>query len=228
MREVKLIMKTNYKIYDGHVFSSKKTSRIPGGRCHPAAPPIRKMVKDGVIKPGMTVLDYGCGKENGRNAIWLREQGVTVYAYDLYHGVDNGDGWNIASNTLPAEDTKFDLVFSCYVLNVVPLAVEEEIIETASKYSDVVYHIIREDVYSSLKKSIYTNKWAREFWNEFDTDGKWTMEFFREELPKEVVTSFLEFGVRTGEDEFQRISYVLGCERVWGETSGYGVYKFIA
>ena len=107
------------------------------------------------LPKGAKVLDYGAGKY-GRNADWLRSQGYRVYAYDPYNS-NSSDGWqegNISSRPPPV-DEKFDAVFTAYVLNVVPQRVEKEVVAAAERYSDRVFHVVRNrDIFNTFKKAL--------------------------------------------------------------------------
>jgi hypothetical protein len=99
------------------------------------------------------VLDYGAG--TGRNALWLREMGFRVFAYDPNHGID-GNGWENVCNTLP--DEYFDVVLSCYVLNVVPDNVEDDILNRVNDMGKNHYHITRNrDIFMSFKRALERN-----------------------------------------------------------------------
>lgn len=94
------------------------------------------------LTPGSTILDYGAGKQPGRNAEWLRAHGHQVYAYDPYCGGDV-DGWESVSNQLPSQHYEFDYAFTAFVLNVVPKQTEDEILEAVESYSSQTFHVVR-------------------------------------------------------------------------------------
>lgn len=134
------------RTYKGEPLEEGGTS-ISGG----VAPPVRQLFMSNDLNSDMKVLDYGAGK-TGRNAKWLRDRGVKVYAYDPYNGTDD-DGWNAVSNKLPED--QFDVALSSYVLNVVPENIEDDIIENMNRYASKCYHITRnEDIFSSVKKAL--------------------------------------------------------------------------
>ncbi len=92
--------------------------------------------------PGSTVIDYGAGKY-GRVANALRELGYKVFAYDPYNGTDGVDGWNGVSTTLPL-GIKFENGFSSFVLNVVDVDTQAQIVgEVESYVTGKILHIVR-------------------------------------------------------------------------------------
>ena len=123
------------------VIDTSRTS-IPGT----LAPSVKYLIDKGIIKAGMRVLDFGSGRFL-RNAIPMREMGITVYAYDpLNCNDEDGDGFKdgVISGTLP-DSAEIDLVLSAYVLNVLTNEQEEDCLETLSVcYSGIPqYHIVR-------------------------------------------------------------------------------------
>ena len=96
------------------------------------------------------ILDYGAG--HGRNANFLKSKGLKVYAYDPYNG-SGINGYDGVSNVLPKD--KFDVAFTCFVLNVVSDSLEDEIINKVNGYAGTVFHVVRNmDVLVMIKKSI--------------------------------------------------------------------------
>jgi len=121
--------------YDGPPLEEGRTSIT-----NSTAPYVRKMGKD--ITPGMKILDYGAG-QIARNGDYFRGLGAKVYAYDPFHST-GGDGWEMGSVTQRMPRGKFDLVFTCYVLNVVPKEVERSILKNCLRFSKgQVVHITR-------------------------------------------------------------------------------------
>jgi hypothetical protein len=96
------------------------------------------------------VIDYGCGKV-ARNSIYLREQGLQVYSYDPYWGKPNVNGWKDISKDLPTD--KFDIGFTCFVLNVVNIIEENEILNWMKSHCNKDFHITRNKDISSLIRS---------------------------------------------------------------------------
>ena len=200
--------------YTGQPLETGGTS-IPGK----AAPAIQKLYKQGMFDGDVTVLDYGAGKY-GRNANFLRENGVNVYAYDPFNGT-NVDGWTGVSNKLPKK--KFDIGFTSYVLNVVPVNVEEQIIADISHKVKHQVHITRnKDITVSIKKALargdstVTSFFEKEF-GQSNVDPK--------EIDDETLEMFVHFGVQTSKG-FQRIPELedKGFKLVQN-TSGYKVYR---
>ena len=101
-------------------------------------PYINWLVTKGYIKRGQTILDYGAG--HGRNADWLRGLGFKVYAYDPFNGKDEY-GWHGVSSILL--NRKFDVVITCYVLNVVTVSTEWNILKQCRELADSEFHITR-------------------------------------------------------------------------------------
>jgi len=123
--------------YNGPEINSSKTARKFKN-------PVREVVelfKNGTVRPGDTVLDYGAGY--GRNAEYLRERGLTVYAYDP-SADESVDGWTSVSGKKPQQ--KFDVVLSTYVLNVVKKSIQDEILMEVENYGSVIIHIVRNDI----------------------------------------------------------------------------------
>ena len=103
-------------------------------------------------KKNTKILDWGSGK--GRHTKFLRDIGYEVWSYDPYNGEDTLDGYNNISKHLP-DFCKFDIVFSAYVLNVVPkkdLSNEIRKIESYSKKDGIIIHKVRED-FDLIKKA---------------------------------------------------------------------------
>ena len=178
------------------------------------APPIRKLFMDNDISDEMKVLDYGAGK-GGRNAKWLRDRGVKVYAYDPYNGEDC-DGWKGVSNKLP--DNEFDVAFSSYVLNVVPDDVEDEIIKNMNGYAPKCFHITRnKDIFTSVKKALERgDKTVKPF---FDN------EFGGGPLSDANIMDFCLHGTKTSKG-FQRIPKLEHKGfNIIKSTEGYKVYS---
>lgn len=134
------------KTYKGAPLEEGGTSITSG-----VAPAVRHLFLQNDITDGMKVLDYGAGK-TGRNAKWLRDRGVKVYCYDPYHGSDT-DGWEGVSNIVP--DDKFDVALSCFVLNVVPENIEDDILNKMGSLGKRNIHITRnKDIFTSFKKAL--------------------------------------------------------------------------
>ena len=103
-------------------------------------------ITSNIPKENNKILDWGSGK--GRHTKFLRDLGYEVWSYDPYNGEDTLDGYNNISKHLP-EFCNFDIVFSAYVLNVIPkkdLSKEIVKIESYSKKDGIVIHKVREDI----------------------------------------------------------------------------------
>jgi len=190
------------RVYTGEPLEKGGTS-ISGN----AAPPVRDLLAKGIIKPGMTVLDFGAGKF-ARNANFLRDNGVKCYAYDPFNGT-NADGWEQGvSKKLPSKG-KFDLAFTAYVLNVVPEHVENELLGAISKHAKQQVHITRNmDIYDTVKKAIERkDKLVGNFFLTHYADDAQKQMFEEGTLPKEVIVDFCKFGVQTSKG-FQRIPFL--------------------
>lgn len=132
------------------------------------APAVRLLFDKGYINPGDYVCDYGAGY--GRNAEFLRQNGVDVYAYDpylgigkmeIYLGIGKMEMLDFSYGTTPGEVTRkfpsksnwnqFDIILTSYVLNVVELDEEEAIIRTMKDLSPYKrqFHIVRDDITST-------------------------------------------------------------------------------
>jgi hypothetical protein len=191
------------------------------------APPVRELFKKGLINSGDTVLDYGAGKY-GRNADWLREQGCRVYAYDPFHG--GQDGWEGVSNKKPTMNF-YQKSFSAYVLNVVPEYVETAIIQEVNRYtlaSGKQFHITRnKDVFDSAKKALMAqNKVVGKFFIEHFAEGDEDISNYENKtLSDERIEDFCCFGYQSTRG-FQRIPFLEDKGfKIVRSTSGYKIYQ---
>jgi hypothetical protein len=186
---------------DKQKFSSAGTS-IPGD----VVSVIVKLHNSGIFDDAETVLDYGAGKY-GRNSKWLREQGLSVYSYDKFNGTSSANGWEEVSNKLPRD--KFDVVFSSYLLNVVPIDVEKEIIKYCeSNSTGNVFHVTRGR--SGIVDMIWRNVSGK-------TRNRVMLSYIENNYPeyydkivdgsitKEDAIELSTLGVQTAEDDFQRV-----------------------
>lgn len=209
----------NY-FYKGEPMESGGTS-IAGK----AAPGIQWLFKKEYIKEGDTMLDFGAGKY-ARNADWLRGKGCKVYAYDPFNS-NGSEGWEDGkiSNKLPKGE-KFDLVFSSFVLNVVPKHIEKSILKDIKKLKfKKQYHIVRytdihDTVYRALKKK---DKFVYKFFEEHYWKKKWGE--IPEEISKETMKDFCRYGVQTSRG-FQRVTDLedSGFKKIYGNTK-YKVFE---
>jgi hypothetical protein len=164
-----------------------------------------KLFSKGFFKPNGTALDYGAGKY-GRNAEYLRAQGIRTFAYDKFNG-SGVDGWEGVSSTLPTGAT-FDTGFTSYVLNVVPVSIEAEIInDLESRVSGKVFHITRGTDITQTILRVITGK----------SRNSHMMDFIESEYPeifakisagdanKDLANELAYLGVVTAKDSFQRI-----------------------
>lgn len=185
-----------------------------------------QLFSSGKIQPGQLVLDYGAGKY-ARNADWLREQGVDVYAYDPYNAT-GGDGWEMGEVAAKVPSgTRFDVAFSAYVLNVVPEPVEDRILGEMKSLASKTFHITRnKDIFQMAKKSLEAGREpvTSFFLDEFATEEEalaWEMG----ELTDETIMDFCLHGVTTSRG-FQRIPLL---EEKGGTlvkaTSGFKIYE---
>lgn len=204
---IKLVEDIEKRTYKGDAKEFGGTSIKGTG----AAPAIKWLVSNGIITSGMKVLDYGAGKY-GRNALYLKEMGCEVYAYDPYNGVDD-DGWVGVSSTLP-QSKDFDLGFTSFVLNVVPGNIEDDIISEIDLFCDTSVHITRNmDIYDTVKNALERkDKAVVEFFeNDYATD-ELKEKLHNGTLSKEDIVSFCEHGVVTSKSppRFQRIPDLSG------------------
>ena len=205
------------RYYAGDPLEAGGTS-IAGG----AAPAI-KALYGRVIKHDAVVLDYGAGKF-ARNADWLREQGTKVYAYDPFNGT-SADGWEHGNVSSRKPKGKFDLVFTSYVLNVVPKHVEESIIETTLRYAKHAIHIVRNrDVIAMVREAL--NKRDRYVYPFFVNEYNNGKVIEPDKITEKMILSFCKFGVQTSRG-FQRLTdlHDYGFREV-RSTEGYKVYEF--
>jgi len=163
-----------------------------------AAPAIRWLVEKGLIKPGMKVLDYGAGKY-ARNADYLRKLGCKVYAYDPFNYNTTGSGYTMGAVTKRKPHGKFDVAFSCFVLNVVPVKVEREIVREVETYADTTFHIHRNQdilkVAADTIDGIKNNKHIKEWYSRFIEGYPYGT----------LVGAFCRHGFQTSKNKFQRL-----------------------
>jgi len=183
----------------------KGATSISGG----ASPPIRWLVKKGLIKKGMRVLDWGAGK-SARNADYLRSLGCKVYAYDPYNST-GGNGWQRGSVSArpPKSGEKFDVALSCYVLNVVRIADERAIIRRLKHRADKVIHITRSekelaDMATSALLGETDNPWIHDWYCQKFLNNSWC--FGPDKAVLASIHAFCEYGFQTGKDKFQRLT----------------------
>jgi len=207
------------KVYKGDPLETGGTS-IQGQ----AAPAVRALFKSGAIKPGMKVVDYGAGKY-GRNANFLRENGVEVFGYDPYNGTDS-DGWSGVSKT-PPTGQKFDLAMSVFVLNVVPEHTEDDIITKMRRLAPHQIHITRNlDVFESVKKALKRqDKTVGGFFLEEFADEEQKQRYEAGELTDQDIMEFVHHGAQTSRG-FQRIPTLdQKGFRLLRKTSGFKVFE---
>lgn len=112
------------------------------------APPVKWLYDSGKLKGN--IVDYGAGL--GRNSVFLRSKELKVYSYDPYKG-NSIDGYIGVSNITPTD--KFDVGFTCYVLNVTDVELERDIINKVAALSNKSYHIVRNmDVAAMIKDAL--------------------------------------------------------------------------
>lgn len=217
IREFRAMERKLNNYYDGLPLEAGETS-IPGVE----AKAIRELVKDyfGTPDPNVKILDYGAG-EYERNSKFLRALGFTVYAYDPYNGLSGVDGYIGTSNQLPDKNDRFDIAFSSFVLNVVPMYIErDEIIPNMEYYADQVFHITRNfDIWASyIEKNLNrkTPMVMKYYWEANGANAPVTLQGAYE---------LCHYGTATPKG-FQRIPETerFGYAKVKG-TTGYKIYK---
>jgi hypothetical protein len=143
------------------------------------------------------IIDYGCGQV-ARNAEFLRSMGLKVYSYDLYWGESGVDGWVGISKDLP--NYMFDVGFTSFVLNVVNIIEEDNILQWMNSHCRKQYHITRnEDIIDMITKAL-------------ERGDKTVVDFFKnryggdmsKKLTKADIENFAFFGTKTNKG-FQRI-----------------------
>lgn len=142
----------NARRYEGPPLEEGGTSR-KGPPVKTVVGPVRKLIAQGVLVPGESkIADIGAGKFS-RNTDELRRMGFDVYASDPNHGT-GVSGWEGTSIDPPTG--QFDLVFTSYVLNVVPEYVEDQILADADALSPRQIHVTRNrDVRNMATQAIY-------------------------------------------------------------------------
>lgn len=210
--------------YEGPPLEEGKTS-IKGA----AAPAIQWLAKQGAFQPGMRVLDWGAGRM-ARNGDFLRGLGCEVYAYDPFHST-GGTGWepgSVVSTKPPAQE--FDAGFTCFVLNVVPENVEDEIIRDMSAYTTTLYHVVRNrDVYDMAYKALtgqIHNQFIVDFFVNQFADDEELEAWENDTIYEDTIEAFCQFGFESGKGRFQRIPSDLEEKgyRIVRETSGFTIY----
>ena len=180
-----------------------------------AAPALRDLFAKGHIKPGMMVLDFGAGKF-ARNANFLREQGVKVYAYDPYNGSSMEDGWTGTTTKLPSG--RFDVGFTSFVLNVVPEHTEDKLLKTISGLCREEFHITRnQDIAVTVKAALLRkDKLVSEFFLTQFADDVEKEEWEGGSISAPTLAKFCKHGVQTSKG-FQRIPFL--------EEKGYSLVR---
>ena len=204
-----------YCYYSGTPLETGKTSTN-----FPVAPAIVWLKSANIIKDNSVVLDYGAGTY-GRNSNYLRDNNVKTYAYDPFNGAKT-DGWSGVSTMLVHQ--QFDVVFTSFVLNVVPKYVEEDIIKQTESLGKSVIHIVRNTdikvmVKAALKKQ---DKIVMEFFKNYIEECNLEID----EITDSVIDDFCRYGVQTSKG-FQRVCYLeeYGYEMIKGSySSSYKVY----
>lgn len=142
------------------------------------------------------IIDYGCGRYD-RNASFLREHGLKVYSYDKFWGKSTADGYTEPSNVLPSET--FDVGFTSFVLNVVNISEEQEILQWMNSHCKTEYHItrnqdIKDMIIAALQKK--NNTISNFFTDRFKGDIS--------NITEKDIDDFSTFGTKTNMG-FQRI-----------------------
>jgi len=186
-----------------------------------AAPALRIISSN--FEEGDKILDYGAGKY-GRNAKYLRGNGYKVYAYDPYNGSDV-DGWEGVSKKVPSFE-RFDVVFTCFVLNVVSDKIENSILNDTKKLGKQEYHITRnQDIFESVKKALSRkDKVVYNFFTKNFADKEDIEAFESGNLSDDVIMAFCTYGVQTSRG-FQRIPFLEDKGyTLKKKTSGFKIY----
>ena len=185
------------RVYRGPVPSDSTTTNLPPNET------LVNLVASSVRRGGK-VLDYGAGKW-GRHAKALRKRGFKVYAYDPFHGTDVS-GWKGISNKKPRGN--FDMVVTAFVLNVVKLDVEEEILAECAQYSDRSVHMVRgRDLVTMMRRCLKkrTGVVTEFFMDEFlPRHKKGREEWEKGEISEQTLMDFCHFGTVTSRG-FQRL-----------------------
>lgn len=167
------------------------------------APALSALFKSGGFEGAKKVIDYGAGV-GARNANFLREQGIKVYAYDPYNGTAGADGWEETSTKLPRG--KFDVGFTSFVLNVVPESVEQKIIADLKRMCKQSYHITRHmDIFRMVKGALARgDRTVTDFFLTHFADDKERAALEDGTLDDETIMEFCQHGLQTSSG-FQRI-----------------------
>ncbi len=188
------------------------------------APALRKLASSGAFEGAKKILDYGAG--SGRNSAFLREMGFKVYAFDPYNGQAGADGWEGVSTTKPKG--KFDVGFTSFVLNVVPVGTEKTIVNDVKKMCKETYHITRNmDIFNMVKRALGRgDRRVTTFFLEHFADEEEAAALEDGTLSDQTIMEFCNHGLETSSG-FQRIPV---SEETSGltlvrETQGFKVYK---
>jgi len=173
------------------------------------SPALKWLVKKGHLRKGMRVLDYGAGKF-ARNADYLRSLGCKVYAYDPYNFNTTGSGFLKGKVTKRKPTGRFDVAFTCFVLNVVPAKVELQIVREVKTYSDCVFHVTRNlDIVTMANKAILgetNNTWITDwYYDKFMQAPRVVAESMTEYEKRRTLGNFVHYGFQTGKGKFQRL-----------------------
>jgi hypothetical protein len=127
-----------------------------------SSPALRDLCKEGYIQSGMTVIDFGAG--NGRNADWLRSNGIRTYAYDPYNGTDC-DGWEGVTVEFPTKST--DVLFTMFVLNVLTKNDELDVLKQVRGLAPMQFHTVRNwDLSDMVNKAIMERR--EPYWSHYN------------------------------------------------------------
>lgn len=138
--------------------SFKSTALVRGAAL---SVPVRTLLKRGIIKEGLSILDYGCG--HGETAAQLPTMDITLF-----------DKYNPQHFTPAALDRRYDVVMCHYVFNVIPTKEEHAAtLEALRGLSDNVYISVRADTkaigaawdYDPINEAYYTGRSTQRLYN---------------------------------------------------------------
>lgn len=187
-----LIMKE--AIYTGEI-DSKMTSM-------PTNSPAPSLVKLSKTWPKEAVIiDYGCG-QTARNAMFLRKEGFKkVYSFDPRWGTPNVNGFSGITSDRP-DNKKFDIGFTSFVVNVVIVNDEIEILNWMNSHCKDEYHIVRcYDIKREIKT--YLKKKNTKIIDFFKKEGF----DMNQPLTDEFVEQLASYGYKTSKG-FQRVPHL--------------------
>ena len=188
-------MRKYTSIYEGNEQElSSKTTAITRKKL---ARPIIDWIEYGYFDDCNTILDFGAGR--GDNVRLLQERlsdTKQVFGYEPHPHTDN-----VISNYSLLE-SKYDIVYSTFVLNVVPKDIQDKIVSQMKKKSSKIVIATRDDLINEMRK----------------------MKQY-EGMDKKELYDIAVQGYQTGKDRYQRlVTEIKGFKEVGSKKGKYKIF----